>query len=248
MTNRDLIIAELRNRANLDGDELAKRIGKARQTVNQECNLLSRRGEIVRKPGGLRGKLVNRLIDPDVTSVSSPRTDQFRSIPSQRSKKMSTVPSGASVDMEIEGYAFERVLGIKPLRSFDGTIQSVMPQTRYRNKDNLSLHNYGQGPFCKFKVPAALQQAGVYAISVDGCVKYIGECENLTVRFNMGYGNISPRNCFDGGQQTNCRINALVYQSSVKGQEIDLWFHGTKSFKQVEQVLRDSLKLEWNRV
>ena len=63
MTNRDLIIAELRKRADLDDDELAKRIGKDRHTVNQECRLLAQRGVIVRKPGGPRGKLVNRLID-----------------------------------------------------------------------------------------------------------------------------------------------------------------------------------------
>ena len=74
MTNRDLIITELRKRANLDDDELAKRIGKNRHMVNQECRLLAQRGVIIREPGGSRGKLVNRLIDSGVKSVSSPRT------------------------------------------------------------------------------------------------------------------------------------------------------------------------------
>ena len=56
-------------------------------------------------------------------------------------------------------------------------------------------------------------------------VAYVGECKNLRRRFEMGYGNISPRNCYVGGQPTNCRINAVI--AAYADTEIDfyVWFH-----------------------
>ena len=44
----------------------------------------------------------------------------------------------------------------------------------------------------------------------DGQIIYIGETAGLRQRFNMGYGNISPRNCYVGGQSTNCKMNKIV--------------------------------------
>lgn len=35
---------------------------------------------------------------------------------------------------------------------------------------------------------------------------YIGETDNLEKQFRQGYGNISPRNCFKGGQSTNYKM------------------------------------------
>jgi hypothetical protein len=51
----------------------------------------------------------------------------------------------------------------------------------------------------------------------------VGECANLSARFNTGYGNISPKNCFKGVQETNCRLNNLLYSAIVVGQRISLW-------------------------
>jgi hypothetical protein len=38
---------------------------------------------------------------------------------------------------------------------------------------------------------------------VDESKEYVGECRDLVKRFNSGYGQISPRNCFVGGRRTN---------------------------------------------
>ena len=35
------------------------------------------------------------------------------------------------------------------------------------------------------------------------------------VRYNNGYGRISPRNCFQGGQSTNCRVNNLIFPTGL---------------------------------
>jgi hypothetical protein len=83
---------------------------------------------------------------------------------------------------------------------------------------------------------------------IEGRVRYIGECENLSERFNMGYGNISPRNCFTGGQETNCRINSLVLRSLSEGLKTTLWFHETSDYKRIESDLRAQGGLGWNLV
>ncbi len=60
MKNADRITSELRGQSGLDDDELAKRIGIIRQSVNQECRLLEMKGVLIREQGP-RGKIVNRL-------------------------------------------------------------------------------------------------------------------------------------------------------------------------------------------
>ena len=122
-----------------------------------------------------------------------------------------------------------------------------MPQSRYLNIGAVPRNRYGNGPFCKFRIPNGHNLCGIYAILVDGLAKYIGECVNLSARYNMGYGNISPRNCFVGGQETNCRINSLILTASQKGAHITLWFHSSKRYKAVEQELLALEKPKWNR-
>jgi hypothetical protein len=90
---------------------------------------------------------------------------------------------------------------------------------------------------------------GVYAFTVLGNVQNIGRCENLSSRFNGGggYGNISPRNCFSGGQHTNCHVNNEIYKAAVRGERISLWFFQTEDFKAVEADLLSSVALPWNK-
>jgi hypothetical protein len=63
----------------------------------------------------------------------------------------------------------------------------------------------------------------------------------------MGYGIISPRNCFIGGQETNCRLNNLILLAARGGAKLSLWFLPTDEYKGVEHELRASEKPEWNR-
>jgi len=149
--------------------------------------------------------------------------------------------------MKIGRYDFEMVCSIQPETNPDGSIKEFMPQSRYRNDIKVPLNHYGKGPFCKFKIPNGCNNCGVYAIVVEGHAKYIGECVNLSSRYNMGYGIISPRNCFVGGQETNCRINNLILLASKNGTQLSLWFLPTKEYKAIEQELRDLEKPEWNR-
>lgn len=111
----------------------------------------------------------------------------------------------------------------------------------------MPIHKYGRGPFCKFKIPGYFRSAGVYAIATPEKIKYVGRCVNLAARYNSGYGQISPRNCFSGGQETNCRVNSLVLAEANMGQDLALWFHQTESPDVIEVELLGSIAPEWNR-
>ena len=150
--------------------------------------------------------------------------------------------------MNFGDYEFEYVCDIAPLRETDGSMRQHMPQERYKNARNLPLNRYGAGPFCKFTIPRRFKVNGVYVLTVDGALMYVGECANFSARFNAGYGNISPKNCFKGGQETNCRLNNLLYMALLADRRISLWFFQTADYKSVEVAMRRNLNPPWNRV
>ena len=75
---------------------------------------------------------------------------------------------------------------------------------------------------------------------------YIGECIDLSNRFNYGYGHIAPRACFEGGQPTNCKINHHVLWLAEKGRKVQLWFRRTRHHKHIERELLAQLMPPWN--
>ena len=77
-------------------------------------------------------------------------------------------------------------------------------------------------------------------------ISSLPDLRNLSNRFNAGYGNISPRNCFVGGQPTNCRINHHIYEQAVNKDEIVLYFLETNNRFQVESELIGKLNPAWN--
>lgn len=126
------------------------------------------------------------------------------------------------------------------------------PQRRFENVDQLPLHGDGHGPFCKLSVTGASNDAGVYVLVVNEAPAYVGECENLKERWGpAGYGSISPRNCYRGGQPTNCRINNRIYAAALERATIELWFRPIVKGKAARLVLEAGLIARyappWNR-
>lgn len=149
---------------------------------------------------------------------------------------------------ELCGLQFQFVCEIKPELDNSGMPIECMPQSRYRNMSNIRLHKYGKGPFCLFKIPNDYRRAGIYIVLIGKLPKYVGECEDLTKRWNVGYGNISPRNCYVGGQETNCRINNLILEAFREGSEIILLFHEMDDDRKINEAsLREKLQPDWNR-
>lgn len=143
-------------------------------------------------------------------------------------------------------YEFREICEIMPELDKSGVPKQFQPQSRFNNVSNLPLHQYGQGPFCQFRIPNSIHKAGVYVVLVEGTPKYVGECEDLVKRWNMGYGHISPRNCFKGGRETNCRINNLILTTFRSGSQIKLIFHETINRFEIENDLKVKLNPDWN--
>ena len=148
---------------------------------------------------------------------------------------------------EILGLRFKLICNITPELDSNGNPKEYMPQAKYRNELGIPLHKYGKGPFCKFKIPSHYKETGVYVLFVNRQAKYVGECEDLSKRWNAGYGNISPRNCYIRGQPTNCRINNLMLDAFRLGHNIELLFCKTDNRFQVEMGLIVELQPEWNK-
>lgn len=143
-------------------------------------------------------------------------------------------------------YVFGYISAIRPERDGSGNVCEFLPQARYGKARIVPLHKHGRGPFCRFRIPPHFRVEGVYVLCIDGAVHYVGECVNLSSRFNMGYGQISPRNCYDHGQPTNCKINHFILEATRRGNEVDLWFLQTRNRKLVESELITRFKPPWN--
>lgn len=150
--------------------------------------------------------------------------------------------------MKIGNYYFEFVETIEPKRTETGEIWVDLPQSRYNNKKGLGLHEYGEGEFCKFKLNNAKSVSGVYAWVLEGETEpiYIGETNNLKKRFCMGYGTISPRNCYIGGQKTNCKMNQVVLKEYSNGRKIKIYFLKANEYKKIELELLGAINTLYN--
>lgn len=148
----------------------------------------------------------------------------------------------------IGGRKFQRVGAIKLETAAMGRPRTYRPQARYNNVRRLSLHKYGALEYCRFSIAGGDHREGVYALTVGRRVVYVGECSDLAQRFgSRGYGAISPRNCYEGGQSTNCKINHLILRSTRVRKKVVLWFFPTKRRKSTEAEIIGKMSPPWNK-
>jgi len=148
----------------------------------------------------------------------------------------------------LNNWKFEYVCHINPESDLQGNPIELLPQPRYENKKNLTLNKYGKGPFCKFTIDRKhAKKSGVYVIKINENIQYVGECDDFHKRYGMGYGNISPRNCFEGGQLTNCRVNSDILKMIKTGKEVQLYFLETNNRFEIEYQLIKKLQPIWNK-
>ena len=130
------------------------------------------------------------------------------------------------MEREFAGLHFDWVGALDPERDSSGAPIALMPQSRYAKAGTTSLNPHGAGPFCRFSMGAGEHRSGVYVLTLNGSPVYAGKCVNLAKRWGpMGYGAISPKNCYIGGQSTNCKINHRVFEHASRGDTLELWFH-----------------------
>lgn len=141
---------------------------------------------------------------------------------------------------------FEKFCTLTLLPDKAGNI-CIQPQRRYKNvKHYAYLENIDDDTvFCKFK-PNLPQVKGVYLWVANDEIIYIGESVNIKSRFNDGYGNISPRNCFVGGQSTNVKMNRVALLYYKVNQPIDIYYCITNEHKKIETYLLNKINTEYN--
>lgn len=163
---------------------------------------------------------------------------------------ISIAASGAETadTIQIGDYTFKFVQELIPEKSPWGRIKTFDPKRHYAKKDSKPLNKYGNGPFCRFAINSSAYDrvCGVYALLDDDSLLYIGQTVDLQQRYNSGYGNIAPVNCYVGGQSTNCKINSMVLQKYRSGNHVYLFFYETDEFDRVEHELIDALDPPYN--
>ena len=150
------------------------------------------------------------------------------------------------MNKEFGGFNFRLICKIKPKKDSAGNFVEFFPHLRYENNGTKKLHKYGKGPFCKFTIPT-IKKEGVYLLVIDEKPRYVGECEDFSNRWNTGYGNISLRACFEGGQSTNCRINNLILNAKKADSDVELYFLEIIDRFAIEVDLIQCIKPNWNK-
>jgi hypothetical protein len=152
-------------------------------------------------------------------------------------------PVADEMQRSVGGVPFELVGELRPATDRAGRIMEYS----HRLPPGVRPNRHAAGPFCKFVLRGAPVGAGVYAITVDGVLAYIGRCADIAERFGPnGYGSIAARNCHSDGQATNCKVNALVLAAAKAGRSLVVWFHRTPRQKAVEADLLRRLRPPWN--
>jgi hypothetical protein len=147
----------------------------------------------------------------------------------------------------LDGLDFNLVGSLDPERGPDNAPVEFMPQAQYAKAATAKLHSHGLGPFCRLRVAQGIRQAGLYLVLCDA-VRYVGICGNLAERWGpRGYGAIHPRNCYAGGQLTNCKVNAGVLREVKEGSTPLLYFRAQQAGRQQsEAALIALLRPPWN--
>lgn len=165
---------------------------------------------------------------------------------------------GEDNEFELDGIKFELLEEIREVET-DLTIPKEKLDEysiKYKNlvksllDEGYSLNDVNKITFCKFKLNENIENIrGVYIWVVENEIKYIGETIRLKDRFNTGYGIISPRNIFRGGQSTNCKMNRMVGKNIKNNHFIKIYFHKTEqnNHKKIEKQLLSKYRPQYNK-
>lgn len=150
--------------------------------------------------------------------------------------------------MRLGDYDFAEACQIDAVRNPDGTVATYTAYERFANPRDLSLNPYGLGPFVRLRLSNRLSTVpGVYAVVRHGDVLYVGRTQNLAERWGRrNYAVIDPRNCYTGGQSTNCRINNLLGSELIDGGALALWVYETTDIETVETAVFRAIRPSWN--
>ncbi|PKL60228.1 MAG: hypothetical protein CVV33_03750 [Methanomicrobiales archaeon HGW-Methanomicrobiales-4] len=135
---------------------------------------------------------------------------------------------------------------IDPEHNSRGGITEFNPCDRFPNRNGLMLHEWGEGPFCRFRIPGRFRDLqGVYLLVVGGKIVFAGWSQNLVQRMNQNYGTISPRKCFDGSEPENCLVNHRILIAAQAKLKVIIYLIPNAS-PEVSDEIVDKLCPQWN--
>ncbi len=124
------------------------------------------------------------------------------------------------------------------------------------NNDNTYLqflNRYGDERYCKFSITNNHNDKGLYCFIVDGKPKYIGRTlTNFHDIINNGCGKITPANCYNDGQLTNCRINSGINEAINNDLKVKLGIYKMNESSNADiinlkrDILRKYHNFDWN--
>jgi len=131
-----------------------------------------------------------------------------------------------------------------------GTLLFKMKQ----NHDNYYLeflNANGDNKYCRFKLSESnkniVSEKGLYIYRLFDEIVYIGRCrDSFKKRFNNGYGNISPKNCYIDGQSTNCHINSRINQVYENLEVYVLSLNDNRQIEEMERKFIKEFNPRWN--
>ena len=126
---------------------------------------------------------------------------------------------------------------------------ALVTSLQYLIENDKNIKSKEDIKFCKFNINKIYQKkCGIYIWVQGNEIIYIGKTVNLLTRFNSGYGRISPRNCYIGGQSTNCKMNHAFYEIYKNGGVINLYFKETLDYNNLEKELLQLIPTKYNSV
>lgn len=137
------------------------------------------------------------------------------------------------------GYQFRLIATLEPERDEGGKLREYNPKDKYGRR-------LSDAPFCRFAFPDGFHLSGVYGITVDDRLVYVGQTNRLSRRFGPGeYGEIVAPDPIDS-QTTNRRVNHRILESARLGSRVQVWFHQTAERHDIEALIIGRLDLAWN--
>jgi len=124
---------------------------------------------------------------------------------------------------------------------------NLRPQDRFSNPNNYAIAPEHDTSYCSFKIDAP-KRSGVYWISLDGIVVYVGRAKCLHNRLSIQYGTVSPRHPFKGGQLQKCRTNAKINAALHAGSSVAFRWEACEDYVEREKrILEDPIRRPpWN--
>lgn len=149
-------------------------------------------------------------------------------------------------DSSLGGIWFADVAAVTCDRDAFGRVAVETPALHAANP-NRAQHAYGRGPFARLGFATGEQRPGVFAVLVDGRLRYLGRTASLAGSFGAsGLGRIDARACVEPRELWRCRVNGEIAQALRRGASVTVLFHPSRHAADLERSLIATLAPDWN--